>query len=168
MFPFIFPDLFSARQLDSQFEVPTGLLLYGAPGNGKTKIARCLASEAKGTTFIAVSGADINGMYVGDTEKAIKSLFQMATALQHSILFIDEAESLFVSREGKPTEHSVKATCEFLSCMQEQKGISSIYYIWKSGAGRYPSLTIDSIDDFRQTYANAFVGEVQTERKDVT
>jgi hypothetical protein len=42
------------------------------------------------------------------------------------------------------------------------------YYIWKSGAGRYPSLTIDSIDDLRQTCAHAFDGEIQTERKDVT
>ncbi len=45
---------------------------------------------------------------------------------------------------------------------------SSIYYIWKSGAGRFPSLMLDSIDDFRQTSANAVDGEVRTERKDVT
>ncbi len=45
---------------------------------------------------------------------------------------------------------------------------SSIYYIWKSGAGRFPFLMPDSIDDFRQTSANAVDGEVRTERKDVT
>ena len=45
---------------------------------------------------------------------------------------------------------------------------SSIYYFWKSGAGRFPFLMPDSIDDFRQTSANAIDGEVRKERKDVT
>ena len=45
---------------------------------------------------------------------------------------------------------------------------SSIYYFWKSGAGRFPLLMPDSIDDFRQTSANAVDGEVRKERKDVT
>ncbi len=45
---------------------------------------------------------------------------------------------------------------------------SSIYYFWKSGAGRFPSLMPDSIDDFRQNSANAVDGEVRKERKDVT
>jgi hypothetical protein len=45
---------------------------------------------------------------------------------------------------------------------------SSIYYFRKSGAGRFPSLMLDSIDDFRQTNANAVDGEVRKKRKDVT
>ncbi len=45
---------------------------------------------------------------------------------------------------------------------------SSIYYFWKSGAGRFPSLMPDFIDDFRQTSANAVDGEVRKKRKDVT
>ena len=45
---------------------------------------------------------------------------------------------------------------------------SSIYYFEKSGAGRFPPLMPDSIDDFRQTSANAVDGEVRKERKDVT
>ena len=46
--------------------------------------------------------------------------------------------------------------------------VSSIYYFEKSGAGRFPPLMPDSIDDFRQTSANAVDGEVRKERKDVT
>ncbi len=46
--------------------------------------------------------------------------------------------------------------------------LSSIYYFEKSGAGRFPSLKPDSIDDFRQTSANAVDGEVRKKRKDVT
>ncbi len=45
---------------------------------------------------------------------------------------------------------------------------SSIYYFWKSGAGRFPPLMPDSIDNFRQTSANAVDGEVRKERKDLT
>ena len=49
-----------------------------------------------------------------------------------------------------------------------RKMCSSIYYFGKSGAGRFPPLMPDSIDDFRQTSANAVDGEVRKERKDVT
>ena len=126
LFPFKFPDLFSERQLDSQFEVPAGFLLYGAPGNGKTKIARCLAAEATGCTFVSVSGADIKDMWVGETEKKIKALFEMANELRPTILLIDEAESLFMSREGASRQYEIDATCQFLSEMQEQKGITVV------------------------------------------
>ena len=53
-----------------------------------------------------------------------------------------------------------KVTCEYR--------LSSIYYFEKSGAGRFPPLMPDSIDDFRQISANAVDGEVRKERKDVT
>ncbi|KAJ4303231.1 hypothetical protein N0V90_002124 [Kalmusia sp. IMI 367209] len=74
-----------------------GALLYGPPGTGKTHLARVLARECQ-ATMISASAADIENMYVGETEKAIKGLFNLGRMLAPSIIFIDEADSLFHAR----------------------------------------------------------------------
>jgi hypothetical protein len=74
-----------------------GALLYGPPGTGKTHLARVLARECQ-ATMISASAADIENKYVGETEKAIKGLFNLARMLAPSIIFIDEADALFHAR----------------------------------------------------------------------
>ncbi len=64
---------------DLGIEPPTGLLLYGPPGTGKTTIARVLAHESH-CHFIATSPAEINSMWLGESEKAVKRLFDEARA----------------------------------------------------------------------------------------
>ncbi|KAI9164072.1 putative spastin like protein spas-1 [Paramyrothecium foliicola] len=75
-----------------------GALLYGPPGTGKTHLARVLAHEYK-AVVIHVSAAELENKYVGETEKAIKALFNLATMIYPSIIFIDEADSLFRKRQ---------------------------------------------------------------------
>ena len=60
-------------------EPPTGLLLYGPPGTGKTTVARILAAQTK-AKFLTVSVAEINQMWVGESEKAVQKLFAEARA----------------------------------------------------------------------------------------
>ncbi|OTA90228.1 hypothetical protein M434DRAFT_78219, partial [Hypoxylon sp. CO27-5] len=74
-----------------------GALLYGPPGTGKTQLARVLAHEYK-AVMIHVSAADLESMYVGETEKMIKGLFNLASLVAPSIIFIDEADALFRKR----------------------------------------------------------------------
>jgi SpoVK/Ycf46/Vps4 family AAA+-type ATPase len=74
-----------------------GALLYGPPGTGKTHLARILARECQ-TTTISASAADIVDMYVGETEKAIKGLFNLGRMIAPCIIFIDDADSLFHAR----------------------------------------------------------------------
>ncbi|OTA67292.1 AAA-domain-containing protein, partial [Hypoxylon sp. EC38] len=74
-----------------------GALLYGPPGTGKTQLARVLAHEYK-AVMIHVSAADLESMYVGETEKMIKGLFNLASMIAPSIIFIDEADALFRKR----------------------------------------------------------------------
>ncbi|KAF1979881.1 AAA-domain-containing protein, partial [Bimuria novae-zelandiae CBS 107.79] len=74
-----------------------GALLYGPPGTGKTHLARVLARECQ-ATMLSASAADIVSMWVGETEKAIKGLFNLGRMLAPSIIFIDEADSLFHAR----------------------------------------------------------------------
>ncbi|PMD64423.1 AAA-domain-containing protein [Hyaloscypha bicolor E] len=74
-----------------------GALLYGPPGTGKTHLARVIARESKAVT-ICISAAELESMWVGETEKAIQSLFRLGRLLTPSILFIDEADALFRAR----------------------------------------------------------------------
>ncbi|ETS84278.1 hypothetical protein PFICI_02303 [Pestalotiopsis fici W106-1] len=76
-----------------------GMLLYGPPGTGKTHLARVLATES-GASMICISAADVTDKYVGETEKAIKALFNLGKMLFPSIIFIDEADGLLASRRA--------------------------------------------------------------------
>ncbi|KAK9664452.1 hypothetical protein RND81_14G042900 [Saponaria officinalis] len=76
---------------------PTGVLLFGPPGCSKTLIARAVASEA-GLNFLAVKGPELFSKWVGESEKAVRSLFAKARANAPSIIFFDEIDSLAVIR----------------------------------------------------------------------
>jgi SpoVK/Ycf46/Vps4 family AAA+-type ATPase len=70
-----------------------GLLLYGPPGCGKTFIARAVAGEL-GARFIAVSFADVIDMFVGQSERNIHELFEVARRNAPCVLFLDEVDAI--------------------------------------------------------------------------
>ncbi|KAI1076534.1 AAA-domain-containing protein [Whalleya microplaca] len=74
-----------------------GCLLYGPPGTGKTLLAKAVAKES-GANMIEVSGASINNMYVGESEKNVRALFSVAKKQAPMVIFIDEADALLGSR----------------------------------------------------------------------
>ncbi|GAB2295622.1 hypothetical protein Dimus_029778 [Dionaea muscipula] len=76
---------------------PTGVLLFGPPGCSKTLMARAVASEA-GLNFLAIKGPELFSKWVGESEKAVRSLFAKARANAPSIIFFDELDSLAVIR----------------------------------------------------------------------
>ncbi|KAI9769970.1 MAG: AAA+-type ATPase [Geoglossum simile] len=76
-----------------------GLLLYGPPGCSKTLTAQALATEA-GLNFIAVKGAELLNMYVGESERAVREVFRKARAASPSIIFFDEIDAIGSAREG--------------------------------------------------------------------
>ena len=80
-----------------------GLVLYGPPGCSKTLIAKAVATEA-GLNFIAVKGAELVSMYVGESERAVREVFRKARAASPSIIFFDEIDAMGASRGG-PTQH---------------------------------------------------------------
>ncbi|KAF7949440.1 uncharacterized protein EAE97_002949 [Botrytis byssoidea] len=99
-----------------------GALLYGPPGTGKTQLARVLA-KTSGSIMLSVSGAEMESKYVGETEKLVASLFKLGKMLFPSIIFIDEADSLFSSRSqsGSGSIHQRKLVNQLL---QEADGLS--------------------------------------------
>ena len=80
-------------------EPPTGLLLAGPPGTGKTTVAKVLAAQAR-ASFYPISGADVISKWVGDSERNIRQLFERARENRPSIVFIDEIDAL-AGRRGE-------------------------------------------------------------------
>ena len=81
---------------------PTGVLLFGPPVCSKTLMARAVASEA-GLNFLAVKGPELFSKWVGESEKAVRSLSAKARVNAPSIIFFDEIDGLAVIR-GKESD----------------------------------------------------------------
>src|SRR3954470_1651696 len=84
-------------------EPPSGLLLAGPPGTGKTTVAKVLAAQAR-CSFYPVSGADVMSKWVGESEGNIRRLFERARENRPSIIFIDEIDAL-AGRRGTIEAH---------------------------------------------------------------
>ncbi len=72
---------------------PRGILLYGPPGTGKTLLAKAVAHESQ-ANFIAVKGPEVLSKWVGESEKAIRTIFQRARQVAPCIIFFDEIDSI--------------------------------------------------------------------------
>ena len=81
-------------------EPTKGVLLYGPPGCSKTLLVKALATEA-GVNFIAVKGAEVVSMYVGESERAVREIFRKARAASPSIIFFDEIDAIASTRNSE-------------------------------------------------------------------
>ena len=109
-----------------------GMILYGPPGTGKTTFAKAIANEAE-AAFFYIKGSDILDMYVGSSQKNIKSLFESIRKETRAILFLDDMDSLFKKRGDD--KNNDKVVTEFL---QEMDGFNSAKGIMLLGATNRP------------------------------
>jgi len=106
---------------------PKGILLYGAPGTGKTLLAKAAANES-GVNFISVKGPSLISKYVGESERGIREVFKKAKQASPTILFFDEIDSLVPKRGSSSTDAHVteRVISQFLTEMdgiEELKGV---------------------------------------------
>jgi len=100
--PLTYDRLFEETNTDP----PSGVLLYGPPGTGKTLLARALAGETD-VNFVRVDGPEIIDRYVGESEKAIREVFERARQSAPSIVF-DELDAIAASPRRRPRGHRTR------------------------------------------------------------
>ncbi len=106
---------------------PTGIILYGPPGCGKTMIAKAVATEA-GANFISVKGPEVLTMWVGESERKLREIFRRAKQVAPSIVFFDEIDSL-APRRGmslgtKVTENIVSQILTEMSGLEDMHNVT--------------------------------------------
>ncbi len=100
--------------------IPTGILLEGPAGSGKTQIARTIANEGS-LSFVKATAADLKGLYVGHAAGNVRDIFSKARTVSPSILFVDELDLVAPARKGGGNDVLVQ---EVISQMlQEMDGV---------------------------------------------
>ncbi len=107
---------------------PTGVLLWGPPGCGKTLLAKAVANESK-ANFISIKGPELLNKYVGESERAVRQVFERARSSVPCILFFDELDALVPKREDSLSEASSKVVNTLLTELDGLASRAGIYVI---------------------------------------
>ncbi|KAJ5778571.1 ATPase [Penicillium odoratum] len=112
-----------------------GVLLYGPPGCSKTLTVKALATEA-GLNFLAVKGAEILSMYVGESERSLREIFRKARAARPSIIFFDEIDAI-AARRSSTSQGGVNVLTTLLN---EMDGIEELRNVLVVAATNKPDV----------------------------
>ncbi len=116
---------------------PKGILLYGAPGTGKTLLAKAVATESE-ANFILINGPELFSKWVGESEKAVREVFKKARQTSPSIVFFDEIDSL-APRRGTSSDTNVTERV-VNQLLTEMDGLEDLYDIVIVGATNRPDM----------------------------
>ncbi|MDD5533908.1 MAG: CDC48 family AAA ATPase, partial [Syntrophales bacterium] len=132
--PLRHPELFEKLGI----EPPKGVLLHGAPGTGKTLLAKAVANESD-ANFFYIGGPEVVSKFVGESEQRLRELFKQAQENSPSIIFIDEIDAIAPKREEVTGEVERRMVSQLLTLMDGMKSRGEVIVIAATNR-------VDSID----------------------
>ncbi|KAJ8719797.1 hypothetical protein PYW08_011972 [Mythimna loreyi] len=130
--PVKYPDQLAKLGLSA----PSGVLLCGPPGCGKTLLAKAVANEA-GVNFISVKGPELLNMYVGESERAVRTCFRRARNSAPCVIFFDEFDALCPRRTSQDNNGAARVVNQLLT---EMDGIETREGVFVLAASNRPDI----------------------------
>ncbi|XP_071591324.1 peroxisomal ATPase PEX1 isoform X1 [Heliangelus exortis] len=124
MLPAKYPELFANLPIRQR----SGVLLYGAPGTGKTLLAGVVARES-GMNFISIKGPELLSKYIGASEQAVRDMFSRAQAAKPCIIFFDEFDSIAPRRGHDNTGVTDRVVNQLLTQLDGVEGLQGVYVL---------------------------------------
>ncbi|MFC7176910.1 proteasome-activating nucleotidase Pan2 [Halosegnis marinus] len=102
-------------------EPPTGVLLHGPPGTGKTMLAKAVANETD-ATFIKMAGSELVQKFIGEGARLVRDLFELAAEHEPAIVFIDEIDAIASKRTESKTSGDAEVQRTMMQLLSEMDG----------------------------------------------
>jgi len=102
-------------------EPPTGVLLHGPPGTGKTMMARAVANRTD-ATFIKMAGSELVQKFIGEGARLVRDLFELAAEREPAIIFIDEIDAIASKRTESKTSGDAEVQRTMMQLLSEMDG----------------------------------------------
>uniref|UniRef100_A0A0A9WLA2 Peroxisomal ATPase PEX1 n=1 Tax=Lygus hesperus TaxID=30085 RepID=A0A0A9WLA2_LYGHE len=122
IWPTLYPHVLKQCPLKAQ----TGILVYGAPGTGKTILARAAAFESS-LNFITVKGPELMSKYIGQSEEGVRNVFEKAQSAKPCLLFFDEFESLAPRRGKDQTGVTDRVVNQLLTALDGVEPLTGVF-----------------------------------------
>ncbi|MFC7019293.1 MULTISPECIES: proteasome-activating nucleotidase Pan2 [Haloarcula] len=114
--------LVNAAQFETiGIEPPSGVLLHGPPGTGKTMLARAVANETD-ATFIKMAGSELVRKFIGEGARLVRDLFELAGEREPAIIFIDEIDAIASKRTESKTSGDAEVQRTMMQLLSEMDG----------------------------------------------
>ncbi|WP_255150910.1 proteasome-activating nucleotidase Pan2 [Halorarius halobius] len=105
-------------------EPPTGVLLHGPPGTGKTMLAKAVANETD-ATFIKMAGSELVQKFIGEGARLVRDLFELAAEREPAIIFIDEIDAVASKRTESKTSGDAEVQRTMMQLLSEMDGFEA-------------------------------------------
>jgi proteasome regulatory subunit len=102
-------------------EPPTGVLLHGPPGTGKTMLAKAVANGTD-ATFIKMAGSELVRKFIGEGARLVRDLFELANEHEPAVIFIDELDAVAAKRTDSKTSGDAEVQRTMMQLLNEMDG----------------------------------------------